>query len=598
MKKLITFFSNKGIYLLIGFCLLLGLMSLYFRNATLDDDLYLLETSIMTEALSRGEWIGNYGVGTHGFLFKLPVALIFLLTGPSLAIATVWNVLLACFSLYLFYKILQVIFPKGIYPFLGTFLMFCNFQFILNLPTYMREFPVIIGFLLILYLLLKQKSYWLVGLASLLIFEGKAYVLFMIAPALFLYILIVEWSGFNLKTFLNYTKLYLAISVPTILFILLMIFTPIVPLDMYALSVVPGITKGGVEYQIEHFSVEMATTNRIEEDAPTLQRTIIEEEPFLSRIWGVVVSYVGKLLYPRSFSFLSIPKVMFFPALFTSIVLFKKYLQKRKNEYIAFCLILWSFTSIFILRASFDRYLFPILPVVLIFFLFFLRDIVKEKRKFLWIFSLTALLTFLGLFFEVDFILVKILLNTIVLGLYLFLFLFYKRFEYLYIYIISIIGVVTFSVVAYFFWANGQIRQYILWGRDHEVEKVVEFFDEDEIIMINDPGWRMLMNVYKGDNVFHPEWRWELEDWIPKKENLKVFERFTVHQPVGVAIGNDRRMVENFGIERVGLVVSTLEEYELPFEHKLERYFDAQWLELEEVVELKNKELYIFRVIE
>jgi len=128
MKKLLTFLSAKGIYLLIGVCLLLGIASLYFRNATLDDDLYLFETSIMTEALSRGEWFGDYAVGTHGFLFKLPVALVFLLTGQSLAVATVWNVLLACFSLFLFYKVLKEIFPKSIYPFLGALLFFANFQ--------------------------------------------------------------------------------------------------------------------------------------------------------------------------------------------------------------------------------------------------------------------------------------------------------------------------------------------------------------------------------------------------------------------------------------------------------------------------------------
>ena len=112
MKKLLRFLENKGIYLLIGLCLVLGLSVLPFRNATLDDDLYLWETSIMTEALSRSEWIGDYAVGTHGFVFKLPVALVFLLTGPSLEIATVWNILLACVSLYLFYKILKEYFKN------------------------------------------------------------------------------------------------------------------------------------------------------------------------------------------------------------------------------------------------------------------------------------------------------------------------------------------------------------------------------------------------------------------------------------------------------------------------------------------------------
>ena len=57
MKRVIEFLEKYGIYLLIGFCLALGLASLFFKNATMDDDLYLWETTIMKEALSRGEWI-------------------------------------------------------------------------------------------------------------------------------------------------------------------------------------------------------------------------------------------------------------------------------------------------------------------------------------------------------------------------------------------------------------------------------------------------------------------------------------------------------------------------------------------------------------
>jgi hypothetical protein len=596
MKKLLTFLSAKGIYLLIGVCLFLGLVSLYFRNATLDDDLYLFETSIMTEALSRGEWFGDYAVGTHGFLFKLPVALVFLLTGPSLAIATVWNVLLACFSLFLFYKILKEIFPKGIYPFLGTLLMFCNFQFVLNLPTYMREFPVIVGVLLLLYFLVNKKSYWLVGLAALVILEGKEYVLFMVAPALVIYVLIVKWKGFNLNTLWMYIKSYIQIFLPSIIFVLLMIFTSTVPLNMYALSVIPGVTKGGTQYQIDHFDVEKATTNRIEDEAPTLQRELTPEESIWKRVYNTVVSYVGKILYPRTFSFLSIPKVIMFPAFLTALILFKKYLKEKKETHLVFSLLLFSYIAIFILRASFDRYIFPILPVVIFFFLIFLKDIVKKKKVFLMILGITGLLTFLGLFFEVDYILLKIILNLVLLATFLFYVFFYKKIANLYILIISLTAVITFSVAAYFFYANGQIRKYILWGRDYEVEAVVEYFEEDENIMINDPGWSLLSNVYRVDNSYNPEWKWELEEWVPRKKKLKSFKRFSVYTPIGLSISNDVRMVRAYDIETVALVISSLEGYEFPFTHKFERYLDASWLELEEIINLKNKDLYIFHV--
>ncbi len=488
MKKFLRFLESKGIYLLIGFCFVLGLSVLPFRNATLDDDLYLWETSIMTEALSRGEWIGDYAVGTHGFLFKLPVALVFLLTGPSLAIATVWNIILACISLYLFYKILKQYFPKGIYPFLGTLLLFCNFQFILNLPTYMREIPVLLGFLVVLYTLIKQKSYWLTGLAMLLVLDGKEYVLFMIAPALAIYVIVKEWKGFNLRTIWETFKGGMQMFLPTIVFFIIMIFTSIIPVNMYALSVIPGVTEGGVEYQIDHFSVEKATTNRIEEDAPEIQKDVPIEKEEVKSVFGVIMSYLGKILYPRSFSFISIPKMIFFPAFLTSILLFSKFFKKKDYTFLSLALILWSYILVFVLRASFDRYLFPILPVVVYFFVIFIRDLVKERKKFLFVLGITTVLAFLGLFFEVDYIALKVILNVVILLLYIGYFLFYKKVRLMPMILFVALSTITFSVIAYFFYANGQLYYYRLWGNDYEVKKVIEYFEEDENIMINDPG--------------------------------------------------------------------------------------------------------------
>lgn len=601
MNKILKFLEDKGIYILIGLCLVLGLSVLPFRNATLDDDLYLWETSIMTEALSRGEWIGDYAVGTHGFLFKLPVALVFLLTGPSLEIATVWNILLACVSLYLFYKILKEYFPKGIYPFLGTLLLFCNFQFILNLPTYMREIPVLLGFLVVLYTLVKQKPYWITGLAMLLVLDGKEYVLFMIAPALLIYVLIKEWKGFNLKTVWETLKSGIQMFLPTIAFLAIMIFTSIIPVNMYALSIIPGVTEGGVEYHIDHFSVEKATENRIEEGAPEIQKNIPVEKEGVKNVFSVILSYIGKILYPRSFSFISIPKVIFFPAFLTSILLFSKFFKKRDYTFISFALILWSYILVFVLRASFDRYLFPILPVVVYFFVIFIKDLIKERKKFLSVLVITAVLAFLGLFFEVDYIAIKVVLNIIVLLLYTGYFIgyprLYKKAKLMSSTLFVVLSGITFSVIAYFFYANGQLYYYRLWGKDYEVKKVIEYFDEDENIMINDPGWNMLINVYRGDNRYNPEWKWEFKDWVPRKDKLKTFEKHSVFQPIGISIANDVRSVENYDIDKVALIVSRLDGYSLTYEHKLERYKSADWLVLEDVIPLKNKDLYIFDVI-
>jgi len=597
MKRVIEFLEKYGIYLLIGFCLALGLASLFFKNATMDDDLYLWETTIMKEALSRGEWIGDYAVGTHGFLFKLPVAIVFLLTGPSLAIATVWNVLLACFSLYLFYIILKKLFPKTIYPFLGSLLLLCNFQFLLNLPTYMREFPVFLSVLILIYVLVNKKSYWYVGLSLLLILDAKEYVFFMVTPAVVIYILLSEWKGFSLRTVWIYLKSYLRIFLPTVVFLLLMIFTSLIPLNMYTLSLIPGVTEGGIEYQAKHFSSNMATTNRIEDWAPNIQKDVEEDDTVFEKFAKTIVNYVGKVLYPRSFSFLSIPKIIFFPALLTSLFLFKKNFKEKKLPEVLLSLILWNFITVFILRASFDRYLFPILPVVIFFFLLFFKELILERKKYLIVLILSAIFAFTGLFFEVDYLFIKIVLNLVSLFLFLLYFLYNTKFKRLIVFVITIVSFITFSVGAFFFYANGQLHQYILWGHDYEVKSVVSNFKNEERIMLNDVGWDILVKVYREDMNYSPEWKWELQQWVPRKSRLKTFEKLTSFNMFGKSISSDKKFALENDIDKIGLMVSTLEKYPLKYQERLNDYLIADWVELIEVVSLKNKQLYIFRVL-
>jgi hypothetical protein len=277
--------------------------------------------------------------------------------------------------------------------------------------------------------------------------------------------------------------------------------------------------------------------------------------------------------------------------------MFFKFLKKKDYTFVSFALILWSYILIFVLRASFDRYLFPILPVVVYFFVVFVKDLIKERKKFLLVLAITTALAFLGLLFEVDYISLKVILNVVILLLYIAYLLLYKKVKLMLTILFVVLSTITFSVITYFFYANGQLYYYRLWGKDYEVKKVLEYFDEDENIMINDPGWNMLINVYRGDNRYHPEWKWEFMDWVPRKNNLKSFEKFSAFQPVGISIANDIRSVENYDVDKVALIVSRLDEYSLTYEHKLERYKGADWLSLEEVIPLKNKDLYIFDVI-
>lgn len=58
-----------------------------------------------------------------------------------------------------------------------------------------------------------------------------------------------------------------------------------------------------------------------------------------------------------------------------------------------------------------------------------------------------------------------------------------------------------------------------------------------------------------------------------------------------------KKGVEVYGIEKIGLIVSTLQSIKFPYQERLEEYMNADWLKLEKKIELKNKQLYIFEVI-
>ena len=288
--------------------------------------------------------------------------------------------------------------------------------------------------------------------------------------------------------------------------------------------------------------------------------------------------------------------MIFFPSFLTAIFLFSKKLKKKDDVFTSFALIFFSFITVFLLRASFDRYLFPILPVVIFFFLIFIKDVVKRKKEFLIIVSVTSLVSFFGLLFEVDYLWIKVALNIVFLLFFTLYYIFREKIKNLHFYLLTTIAILTFSVVAYFFYANGQLYFYRLWGKDYQAKEVVSYFNNDERIMLNDPGWDILIKVYRGDNQYNPEWKWELEEWVPRKEKLKMFEKFTSYDIYGKPLRYDVESIKKYDIDKIGLIVSNIDGKPFPYQERLADYMVAKWLEFDEVVNLRNKDLYIFNV--
>jgi len=129
------------------------------------------------------------------------------------------------------------------------------------------------------------------------------------------------------------------------------------------------------------------------------------------------------------------------------------------------------------------------------------------------------------------------------------------------------------------------------------VEKVISYFDQGENILINDIGWDLLAGAYRGNREYSAEWKWKLRDWVPRKKHLREFEYGDTYTMYYDDIEVDREMTTIYGIEKIALTVSNIEDIPFPHQGKLEEYLNADWLELTDTIPLKNKTLYIFKVI-
>jgi len=66
----------------------------------------------------------------------------------------------------------------------------------------------------------------------------------------------------------------------------------------------------------------------------------------------------------------------------------------------------------------------------------------------------------------------------------------------------------------------------------------------------------------------------------------------------GESIDADKAEVEKYKISKIGIVQSKIDNKPFIYQSKIEKYLKSDWLILVKIVELKNKELYVFEVKE
>lgn len=599
--------SKWVILLFFGFWLIFFITLLFFRDARLDENIYLGDTFFISKLLSQGQWIGNYGVGLHGFLSKFVISIFFIDQYPSVFLASFLNLLLGWVSGIVFFRILNKYFKLSvIWSLLGVSLLFCSYQFITYVPTYYRDLGALFYVLLIIEAILWKRSFLLVGLYLLLLLDFKEHVFYTISPAILL------WVGFNsflpLKEFTysiigKMIKDAFVLFLPSLIFLCLMFFTSIIPLNVYNANIL-GLVEKGITPMASNFETEAATYNRDIDvhdgivktmpliDIPTENGNILWK---FAEIFNIFLSYLGKFLYPRTFSYISLPFILVIPALGYSAANFWSSWKKRAARDLFLPLLLWEYTVIYIIHASVARYLIPVTPIFIIFFLLFLFK-GFQKKQFITIILTTVLFTLGGLYFEYSYVLVKIIFSL--LPILMLILLYYIKKEYLKYLLIGILCVFSLGTALIVSYKNGQIRAFLDYGYNRECETILSYVGTNDRIWINDIGWDKLPFVLRSENIQDPEWRWPIKNWLPKKSllrrdnNLKTFNFYWKYE------SQFKEGVTSNGIDTV-LYVKLDERLVTPnmlLQDRVDELRKFDWLELKETISLKNKTLYIFKV--
>ena len=74
LKKISGHRYSPTIFFVLWFLFFIAIS--FFRDSRLDENIYIADSVEISNILKRGEWIGNYGIGLHGFLNKLLIGII------------------------------------------------------------------------------------------------------------------------------------------------------------------------------------------------------------------------------------------------------------------------------------------------------------------------------------------------------------------------------------------------------------------------------------------------------------------------------------------------------------------------------------------
>lgn len=403
MHKILKYISGHKKILFLGLLFIIGaIFTYFFRDATADETGYLNEAMIIAQCFKKFTWIGNYPVGIHGFISKIPVAIIFMFTGPSVFWATLTTLMFAIASINLFYLISKLLFKNKTTVYLLCLLFITNFQFLSTATTFLREIPLIFFVFLFLYTILKNpKNNIMIAISLLLILDSKEYVFFILLPVYIFwhlsYFILTEKKPYLLK-------LFLAI-LPSILCLYLMFFSSFIPMNLFAASFLKQTHQNIVSSNINTQSILHNQINN------TNSKSIINKQIIDKMInqESAINQKKRSIKLITSFSLLPLAVI---------VVSFVISIYKLKKWHINSQLFFWGYLAVYTLLAPHCKYLFPIIPLSIIYFTYYLKRYSSiMNNTYLKIIFIINIMTLIGFntYFEISHTLIKLLINLFTL---------------------------------------------------------------------------------------------------------------------------------------------------------------------------------------
>jgi hypothetical protein len=398
-------------------------------------------------------------------------------------------------------------------------------------------------------------------------------------------------------------KQSVVVFLPSLIWIILMFTTHIIPVNMFLASII-GLKDNAFGYLASHFDIETSTANSLEGGRDmffiVISQTWHPVVIFLSEVVNTILSYIGKIMYPRVFSFLSIPKVVILPVVISGVISIKRFVVNKKESLRAIALLstlILVWLVIYILRASHGRYLLPIVPaiaIVYVFLIFKQKLTIKQKKG---IFIATFLYVSAGVYFETSYVLFKVILEYSILTLFMTMFI-KPGIKYVRYLLILILAVGSMGSAVLFSYVQGQIYGYMNWGRNRNAEQIAEIIPDDVAYWINSPRNASLISVYNKEAYLRPEWKWGLSDLVPIKDSFKTIGEL---QSYTFRIGDletFRKNLDKYDIETLVFIKTDLDEEAYPDQEFLKDLLSvSSWLRFEKKVEYKGMEVYIFDIV-